>query len=89
MLLDRLNQVQRKYDNATATIEAERADLFADWYKYMICNHPPAGDMTTYPDIDGVQHFICMKDFPRLRSLLRGAKIIGPVRIGKMALVQL
>ena len=39
--LDTLNVRQQTYNRALAEIAVLRKQLFADWYKYMLCAYPP------------------------------------------------
>ena len=43
--LNDLNQKQQQYEQAQRNIMSERQQLFADWYKYMMCSYP--GDIGT------------------------------------------
>lgn len=36
--------------------------LFADWYKYMLCAYPPDDTRDNYPDVDEARHFIEKND---------------------------
>ncbi|MBD2385019.1 hypothetical protein [Cylindrospermum sp. FACHB-282] len=67
--LDRLNQLQYAYDQAQQQLEDLRDQIFADWYKYMLCVYPPETSRESYPDIDEVMYFIQTKDIARLQSL--------------------
>jgi hypothetical protein len=57
-LLNRLNLRQQEYDRAAEELEAMQRQLFADWYKYMLCVYPPDDSRDNYPDVDEVRHFI-------------------------------
>lgn len=57
-VLDALNRAQKDYDTAHREIEGMRRQLFADWYKYMICLYPKESEVYDYPDPDLVRHFI-------------------------------
>lgn len=67
--LDRLNQLQSAYDQAQQQLDDLRDQIFADWYKYMLCVYPPETSRESYPDIDEVMYFIKEKDIVQLRSL--------------------
>lgn len=56
--LNHVNILQTSYDAALQEIESMREQLFADWYKYMICAYPPDHARDDYPDIDEVKYFI-------------------------------
>jgi hypothetical protein len=60
-LLRRLNQLQQLYDQSADEVEALRQQLFADWYKYMLCAYPPEDSRELYPGIDEVRHFLRAK----------------------------
>ena len=45
----------------------DRRQLFADWYKSMICASSPDDGLEDYPDLDEVRHFIETKDLEPLR----------------------
>ncbi|HKQ08985.1 MAG TPA: hypothetical protein VJ464_27940 [Blastocatellia bacterium] len=68
--LNTLNQRQKTYDRARQEIESLRQQLFADWYKYMLCAYPPEDSQDDYPDIDEVKHFIEVKSIAPLQSKL-------------------
>ncbi|MGB3204643.1 MAG: hypothetical protein WBB28_06615 [Crinalium sp.] len=53
-----LNELQEKYNRALREIESRQDQLFADWYKYIVCAYPPIGSLTEYPRPDQVKHFI-------------------------------
>lgn len=57
-LLNALNLVQMAYDQAGHELESMQKQLFADWYKYMLCAYPPDDTRDDYPDIDEVRYFI-------------------------------
>ena len=67
--LDRLNQLQYAYDQAQQKLDDLRDQIFADWYKYMLCVYPPETSRESYPDIDEVMYFIQTKDIAQLQSL--------------------
>ncbi len=53
-----LNKIQEQYDKATFQLRHKRQQLFADWYKYMLCAHPPYLKDAEYPRADDVLRFI-------------------------------
>ena len=57
-LLKKINQIQQDYDLAEAKIKSRQRQLFADWYKYMVCVYPPEHSWDNYPDIDQVKAYI-------------------------------
>ena len=50
------------YDQARHELESMQRQLFADWYKYMLCAYPPEDRSDDYPDIDEVRYFIEKND---------------------------
>jgi hypothetical protein len=61
-LLNKLNLAQRDYDQALDRLDSMQKQLFADWYKYMLCAYPPPDSPDDYPDIDEVRYFIAKND---------------------------
>ena len=61
-LLNQLNIAQRKYDRAIDELDSMQKQLFADWYKYMLCSYPPPDAPDDFPDIDEVRYFIEKND---------------------------
>lgn len=70
VLLGQLNKVQKDYDQAWREISTLRKQLFADWYKYMICVYPPEHVLHDYPDPNLVKHFITRKSLDKLQEKL-------------------
>jgi hypothetical protein len=66
--LDTLNLLQQTYDQANQEIASMRKQLFADWYKYMLCAYPPDDSRDDYPDIDEVRYYIEDKDLAPLQN---------------------
>jgi hypothetical protein len=56
--LDGLNVCQKDFDRDCDEIESLRKQLFADWYKYMLCVYPPEGHRGPLPNHDEVKYFI-------------------------------
>ena len=74
--LNQFNLRQQAYDSAAQELESMQKQLFADWYKYMLCAYPPDDTRDDYPDVDEAQHFIEKNDLlpikrqkARLRAL--------------------
>jgi len=68
-LLNSLNLAQQTYDKGLYEIESLRKQLFADWYKYMICAYPPFIERPQdYPDIDEVKYYIEQQDIAILQN---------------------
>ena len=61
-LLNQLNLRQQARDHAAQELESMQKQLFADWYKYMLCVYPPDDTRNDYPDVDEVRHFIEKND---------------------------
>ncbi|WP_345464792.1 hypothetical protein [Actinoallomurus oryzae] len=57
-LLDLLNTAQERYDQAERELLSLREQLFADWYKYLLCAYPYDTRRDTYPDPDEVRHYL-------------------------------
>lgn len=57
-LLDLLNTAQERYDQAERELLSLREELFADWYKYLLCAYPYDTRRDTYPDPDEVRHYL-------------------------------
>ena len=65
--LAEVNELQRQYDRERHKISMLRKQLFADWYKYMICVYPDRSAQD-YPDPDLVKYFIETKLLNPLQS---------------------
>jgi len=57
-LLNQLNIQQQAYDRDCDEIASMRKQLFADWYKYMLCAYPPTDSRDDYPNLDQVRYFV-------------------------------
>lgn len=66
--LSALNQHQRAYDAALTELDSRRRQLFADWYKYMVCAYPPEDSQDDYPDIDEVKYYIQQRGLEPLQE---------------------
>jgi len=69
-LLNNLNLLQQQFDTANAEIESDRRQIFADWYKYLLCAYPPDDAMDSYPDMDEVRSFVEVEDLAPLQAKL-------------------
>lgn len=69
-LLDALNALQRKYNDAWDDIRARRKHIASDWHKYMLCAHPAEGRDGQLPNPDAVLWFIERHDLPEVERLL-------------------
>jgi hypothetical protein len=76
--LNLLNIAQQNYDQAQHEIEGLREQIFADWYKYMLCVYHPEASGDTYPDVDKVKFFI-EKNIENLNRKIDAAGIDLPV----------
>ncbi len=70
--LNTLNLKQQEYDRALHEIESWQHQIFADWYKYMLCAYPPDDSRDDYPDIDEVKHYIKVKAIEPFNHKLTG-----------------
>jgi hypothetical protein len=68
--LNALNLRQMAYDQAGHELESMQRQLFADWYKYMLCAYPPEDRSDDYPDIDEVRYFIEKNDLLPIKRQL-------------------
>jgi hypothetical protein len=82
-LLNTLNDVQQAYDKANFEIESLRSQLFADWYKYMLCAYPPLDTPDDYPNIDEVKEFIEANYLDGQAPLQKKMAVVGKVYSGK------
>jgi hypothetical protein len=76
--LNALNLSQQDYDRATEEIGSLSEQLFADWYRYVLCAYPPVGSGEDYPDIDGVKNFIERGSLPQLKARIGGTGLLEP-----------
>ncbi|MEK7726984.1 MAG: hypothetical protein AAB354_01160, partial [candidate division KSB1 bacterium] len=56
--LGQLNAAQQEYDRAHHEIASLRAQLYADWNKYLLCAYPPEDAPDEYPEMEEVRYFI-------------------------------
>jgi len=85
-LLLEVNQLQRQYNRAKHEIESRRQQLFADWYKYILCTYPPIGRIAEYPSPNLVRYFIenqgvapLQKQVSEVGNLLLGKNDLGKI----------
>lgn len=78
-LLNEVNELQRAYDAARHNIDQLRKQLFADWYKYMICVYPP-DTIQDYPSPDLVKHFIETKVMAPLNEKISCTGELGAIK---------
>ncbi|GAA1514562.1 hypothetical protein GCM10009677_54710 [Sphaerisporangium rubeum] len=57
-LLNRLNIAQENLERSEQALIGLREQLFTDWYRYMLCAYPRAGDRESHPDPDEVRGYI-------------------------------
>jgi hypothetical protein len=71
--LAQLNHLQDAYDRTQRAIEAQRRQIFADWYKYLLCSYPPPDEIEHYADADTVRAFIELKGLAPLEEQIVAA----------------
>lgn len=69
--LNTLNLKQQEYDRALQEIESLQYQIFADWYKYMLCAYPPDDSRDDYPNIDEVKQYIQVKGIDQLNEKVK------------------
>lgn len=74
-VLSEVNTLQAQYDAAVIELNSKKEQLYADWYKYMICAYPPENASDSTYDIDDVKQFIEEKGLNPLSR--RQAQIFG------------
>lgn len=67
-VLNSANTRQGAYDRACMEVQAARRQLFADWYRYLLCAYPPPESPEPFPDADEVRDFIERRTLPRLEA---------------------
>ena len=67
-LLDVLDAAERAHDRVSSELNAMQRQLFADWYKYMLCSYPPLDTPKDYLPVDEVRYFIEHGDLPAVRG---------------------
>ena len=75
--LNTLNLKQKEYEGALEEIESLQEQIFADWYKYMLCAYPPDDSRDDYPNIDEVKHYIEVKGLAPLEEKLERTGKLG------------
>ncbi|KOP26853.1 hypothetical protein AMR41_07990 [Hapalosiphon sp. MRB220] len=75
--LNQLNIQQQAYDRDGDEIESLQKQLFADWYKYMLCLYPPEDNRDDYPNVDQVKHFIEKNSLFPLKHRIARNKALG------------
>lgn len=53
-----LNHLQENYNIIQHKLESQRQQIFADWYKYLICLYPPLDEIERYTRPELVRFFI-------------------------------
>jgi hypothetical protein len=76
-LLNQLNIQQQAYDRDCDEIESMQKQLFADWYKYMMCDYPPGDRRDDYPNVDQVKYFIEKNSLLPLQRRMTRNKALG------------
>ncbi len=85
--LNRLNALQSKYDAARLEIEQMGKQLFADWYKYMICVYPPENRIHNYPDPNLVKYYIEKKVLSPLERKLDEAGKVESLQLDENGII--
>ena len=57
-LLDRLNVEQAASDRHDRDVESMQTQLFADWYRYLICAYPPGDAIGDFPGMDEARRHV-------------------------------
>jgi hypothetical protein len=65
--LKNLNLHQKNYNRIQHETELQRQQIFADWYKYLICLYPPSDNLDRYPRPELVRDFM-NSEISRLRE---------------------
>lgn len=80
--LTEVNRLQKACDRTHQEIEADRRQLFADWYKYMLSTYHPedANRGDDYPNVDEVRFFIEQKDIKPLEQKIELARQLNQQR---------
>lgn len=81
-----VNALQEEYDDACDAVEAAREQVFADWYRAMLCAYPPPEAVDDFPDLDRVRHFIRTRSLAELTAALAAAGTLTVTRSGDGAL---
>lgn len=66
--LDQLNRAQEQYNQLSQSLNTQSVQLYSDWYRYMMCCYPPAGDKADLPNADALKRFIELTSLPRVRQ---------------------
>ncbi|MGH1436685.1 MAG: hypothetical protein ACRBG0_19760, partial [Lewinella sp.] len=69
-LLSELNSLQLEYDQAIRKTDSLKEQLYADWYKYMVCAYPPEQSWRTDQDVDELKFYIEKADIETLEDLI-------------------
>jgi hypothetical protein len=72
--LKNINEMQQEYNLVDAQVKSRQRQLFADWYKYMVCVYPPEHSWDNYPDIDEVKQYIEQQGIEPLNNLISMAE---------------
>jgi hypothetical protein len=86
--LNDLNLIQQELDQTTQDIDTIRHQIFADWYKYMLCVYPPEDRLDHYPEVNEVKNYIELKEMPLLEEKLLAARNIEQRRGTMIAALQ-
>jgi hypothetical protein len=75
--LKSINEMQQEYDLVDVQVKSRQRQLFADWYKYMVCVYPPEHSWDNYPDIDQVKQYIEQQGIEPLENLISMAEYLN------------
>ena len=87
-VLNELNLIQHELDQANEDIDTIRHQIFADWYKYMLCLYPPQGSRDHYPEANEVKNYLESKRLPILDEKLLAVQNIERRRDSKFIALQ-
>lgn len=63
------NALQETYSTNQHKLDDLRQELYADWYRYLLCTYPPDRRAQQLPDIDAARLFIEEHSLPALEQL--------------------
>jgi hypothetical protein len=76
-LLNEINQLQTDYDKGSAEMLHLRRQLYADWYKYMICAYPPIDKKSDFFDEDELIAYIRKEGIQPLQKKIQSLGTIS------------
>lgn len=66
--LKNLNKNQEQHNILQPEIELQQQQIFADWYKYLICLYPPVSHLESYPKPERVRDFMSHSEIATLKE---------------------